>query len=249
MKITKKKLTAFIAVVTVLTMMIGVMAYFTDRVDASANAKTAAADDIIKVTPDPEDKPEGGDEKTILEAEWNENNPDKIVEPGDEVNLSFDLKNIGDSKIDVKQTIILSSSIDMNADIPEWRLFSTLCEVGDADYDEYGAKVGKDVVVTEERLNARQIKYTITGFVLDNVDDPATVDVDETVMSQVYHLVFNKYAGNAFQGQTCTVDYLCEMRQHVDVPTPIDPNAGWEDIRTAEITFAGQAEYKVVPAA
>lgn len=231
MKITKKKISAFIAVVTALTLMVGAFAYFTDRVNTTATAKTVAVEDIIQVTPDPTNKPTGGDEKTIIEGVWNKNNPNKeIVAPGEEVNLSYDLKNIGDGDIDVKETFILTSTKALNTTSPEWRLFTETVT------DDNGAIDGKDgTVVSVEVISGNQVKYTIAGYKLAK---GATV-------SRPYHLVLNKWATNVFQGDTCTVDYIVEMRQHVD---SIAPNEGWVGTADSGVTFNAQTVL-VVPAA
>lgn len=228
MKMNKNKLTAVIAVATVLTLTISAFAFFTDRVETKASATTAKASDIIKVTPDPDDHPDGGDEKTILETVWDNKNPDKVVEPGDQLDLDYKLKNIGSSDIDVKETIILTSSVDLTQASPEWRLFL------DSSADKYGAMIG-GTVVSAEQISARQVKYTLAAFKL----------AKGATKSLSYKLVFDKYAGNTFQGSTCTVDYLCEMRQHVD---SIGLEEQWNAIRTDSISFGGSIT-AVVPAA
>ena len=233
MKITKKKISAFIAVVTALTLMVGAFAYFTDRVDANATAKTAAADDIIKVTPDPEHFPEGGDEKEILEGVWEDNNSGKdIVAPGDEYDLSFELENIGDGDIDVKETFILTSTKPLNTTKPEWRLFTAVTPDGNGAIDG-----NSNAVVSVEVVSNNQVKYTIAGYKLAKGES----------VSKPYHLVFDKWATNVFQGDTCTVDYIVELRQHVD---SIAPNEGWDAISTADsgVIFNAQ-KVLVVPAA
>lgn len=244
MKITKKKLTAVIAVMTVVTLIVGSFAYFTDREEAKATITSGKASDIIKVTPDGTEKG-SEDPGSSLEDLWEKNNPDEknFIEPGDDVDLGYTLTNIGDGDIDVKETIIITvkdskgAALNLTANDPdydpEYRLFQ------EANPDANGAidgVVGPLNVTSIEQISANQIKYTLTGFTLEK---GKSVDLD-------YVLVMNKYAGNSFQASTCTVDYLVEMRQHVD---GIDPDAEWGTMRTAEIKFASYEEYSVVPAA
>lgn len=233
MKMTKKKLTSLIAIVTVLTLIVGTAAYFTDRVDSPNNPYTTAdASEIIKVTPDGTE--EGGEDPgPSLEDVWDVNNPDnpsdKPIEPGDDIDLSYELTNIGDSDIDVKETFILTSTEPLNQSAPEFRLFHN------ATADKYGAMEG-GTVVSAEQISQYQIKYTLNAFLLKQ---------NETI-GRDFIMVFHKYAGNLFQGDKCTIDYLVEMRQHVE---SIPVNEGWDDIRTEKIEFAGHTEYFVVPAA
>ena len=240
MKITKKKLTAVIAVMTVVTLLVGSLAFFTDREDAKATITSGKASDIIKVTPDGTE--EGSkDPGTSLENLWEKNNPDeqKYIEPGDDVDLSYTLTNIGEGDIDVKETIIITvkdasgAAMNLTANEPEYRLFQAV------QFDTNGAidgVVGPLNVVSIEQISDNQIKYTLAGFTLEKGEGAALA----------YKLVMNKYAGNAFQASTCTVDYLVEMRQHVD---GIDADEQWDAMRTDKITFASQANYSVVPAA
>lgn len=228
MAISKKKLTWLITITGILVMLIGTFAYFTDRVDSDASVKTADASEIIKVTPDGTE--EGSEDPgSSLEDVWKEKNPNELIKPGDDVDLSYELTNIGDSDIDVKETIILSSSVPLDQADPEYRLFL------DAAADKYGAMVG-GTVVSAEAISEYQVKYEVAPFSLEKGQSKAFD----------YVMVFNKYAGNAFQQSTCTIDYLVEMRQHSDL---LAENEGWEEIQTATITFAGINNYNVVPAA
>lgn len=229
MKMNKTKLTTVIAIATVACLMVGAFAFFTDRVTTNASASTARASDLIDVDPDPTNPSAPDDPQDALEAVWTRENPDKdIVKPGDLVDLSFDLKNIGSSDIDCKETIVLTSKVNLDQTNPEWRLFL------DATADEYGAMVG-GTVVSAEQISAKQVKYTLAAFKLSKNETKA----------RNFKLVFDKYATNAFQGDVCTIDYLCEMRQHVD---SIAVDANWDAVRTDTIRFAGQTT-AVVPAA
>lgn len=228
MTITKKQITWILTIFGIIVMLIGTFALFTDRVDGGATARTADASDIIKVTPD---GTEAGSEDpgAALEDLWKQKNPTDFIKPGDEVNLDYELENIGKADVDVKETFILTSSQPLDPADPEFRLFL------DASADKYGAMIGGTVVETEV-ISEYQVKYTVEPFTLKQGESKA---LD-------YKMVFNKYAGNAFQSDSCTIDYLVELRQHVDGIAAVD---GWEDIQIDTISFAGHASYNVVPGA
>lgn len=226
MTLSKKKTTWLLAITSIVVLLIGALAYFTDRVETDASITTADASEIIKVTPDgTEDGSE--DPGASLEDLWRQNNPDEIIHPGDEVDLGYDLSNIGSADIDVKETFILSSSVLLNQADPEYRLFL------DAAADQYGAMVGGEVV-SSEIISEYQVKYEIAPFVLEKGQEK---DMD-------YVMVFNKYANNDFQQSICTIDYLVEMRQHSDL---LAADEGWQEIQTATITFGGVHDYPAVP--
>lgn len=239
-KKTKKTIALVMAVVSVFALAIGSLAYFTDRINAGENFKTAEADDIIKVTPK-DDKTEVPDPGEALEDKWFQTNEnllvyDALVRPGDGYDLSYNLTNLGDD-IDVRETFYLTvlnykdqPMTNLHATSPEWRLFSAYST------DAYGAKTGTAVIATESRPTSHQLKYSIAPFVLE---------AGET-KPMAYQLILDKYAGNEFQGSVCKVEYLVEMRQHTD---GLAADEGWTAICTAEITFGGQNNYKAVPAA
>lgn len=228
MTISRNKLALLFAIAGIVVLLIGVLSYFTDRVQTKASITTADASEIINVTPDGTEEG-SGDFGSSLEDLWNKNNPDKIIAPGDDVNLGYNLSNIGKSNIDVKETFILTSTQSLSQADPEYRLFL------DATADEYGAMVG-GTVVRAEVISDKQVKYEIAPFELKK----------GTSKKMDYAMVFNKYASNQFQKSKCTVDYLVEMRQHSET---LSPEEGWQAIQTATITFGGNTDYKAVPEA
>lgn len=235
----KKKISLILAVVCVCALVVGSFAYFTDRYEASADAKTASIKDIIQVTPDPDDKDPDKNPDDKLEHVWEENNKDDkdpFVEPGDDKDLSFDLVNIGKGAIDVKETFILTSSVplsssDLENGLLEFRLYSATSP------DTYGAAVGQGKIAVEEiSADRTQVKYSIPAFTL----------APNANKAQTYKLVFDRAAGNKFQGATCKVEFLCEMRQTTD---GLAVDKGWDNIQTSPTTMKWGGEFVMaVPA-
>lgn len=228
MTISKNAITWTLTAIGIVVLLVGTFAYFTDRAETNTELKTADASELIKVTPDGTE--EGSEDPgSTLEDLWKANNPDEIIEPGDEVDLSYELTNIGDSDIDVKETFILTSTVALDQASPEYRLFLNSFA------DKYGAMVG-GTVVSAETISENQVKYEIAPFSLDK-NESRKLD---------YIMVFDKYASNKFQASVCTIDYLVELRQHADI---LDVNDGWEEIQSATIQFGGNGAYKAVPEA
>lgn len=230
----KKRISMVLAVVSVLTLVFGSLAYFTDRVNQQVTF--SAATNIIDVDtngdePDTDDP--GEDLKKVWESQ-NQVNMDKtggMIRPGDGYDMSYELANKGDA-IDVKETYVLTitdykdSALNVNSTDPEWRMFTAYTT------DAAGAKVGT-TPVTVEQISANQIKYTIAPFTLAKAGK-------QTISREV---ILNKYAANAFQQSTCTIDFVVEMRQHSDALTASE---GWTAIQTDTITIGG-TQLKVVP--
>lgn len=228
MALSKNAITWILTGIGIIVMAIGTFAYFTDRAQTDTSLKTADASEIIKVTPDGTE--EGSEDPgSTLEDLWKENNPDEIIEPGDEVDLRYELTNIGDSDIDVKETFILTSTVNLDQASPEYRLFLNSFA------DKYGAMVG-GTVVSAETISENQVKYEIAPFSLKKNE----------VKKLDYIMVFDKYATNEFQASVCTIDYLVELRQHSKI---LDVNDGWEEIQSATIQFGGNGAHKAVPEA
>lgn len=242
----KKRITTILAIVSVLALALGSLAYFTDRVTGGAFFKTADPSKIINVTTK-DDGTESVDPGADLEEEWKKQNvvnPDDPDVPaplpaGSAYNLSYKLTNLGE-KIDVRETIMLTIIDPMDADLPinkqnpEWRLFSGFVS------DTNGAKDGNGNIAVEKihyDNNTNQIKYEIAPYVLDA----------ETSKDLAYQLILNKFAGNDFQASTCKVEVLIEARQHVDGTE--NTYEAWEPICTSEISFGGISNYPAVPGA
>lgn len=216
----KNKLSLVLALALVFTLMVGTLAFFTDRVTERATVSTLG-DGAINVDPDPIVDPDDPDTPPFVDPTpddpsdditnlWAHLNSGAIANfnPGDKMDLSFVLKNKGKLAVDVRETFVLTSSVQLS-ETPEFRLFSAISQ--DADTKAYS---GTTVVAVEEKVEdgKYQYKYTIVPSVLSSSTE--TIDAAPTQLDRDYYVVFSTAAGNAFQGATCSVDYLLEVKQH-----------------------------------
>lgn len=229
-KIKNMKLSGMLALAMAVVLLVGSLAYFTDRITTKATISTIGAD----ITTDPDDPTYKDD----LTAKWLAFNaaPKANFNPGDKVDLSYKLANTGELAVDVRETFVITSSKAMKDGAPQFRLFSTVSQ------DAAGANVGGNMVVTEKKIDATHYMYTITAYSLNGSDETVT-GVTATSMDKAYYLVFDKTADNSFQGATCTIDYLVEAKQHSD-----GGNADWVTAATGSLNLGGQT-VSAVPAA
>lgn len=240
-KNSRKKIASIFAIACIFASVGLASAYFTDY-DTNVDAPfTASADEdaiIIEPTdpevPTPKYPDDPGKEIEHIWEVKNELEPD-LLAPGDSRDLSFTLNNRGNSAIDVRETIVLTSTEDMNLDSPEFRMFL------DATLDKYGATIG-GTAVSVEKTSARSVKYTIAPFTLSGKEE--AVEGAATSKELTYIFVFDKYATNEFQGDKCTIDYLIEVKQH----TKDGPTGGWTAVADVDLVL-GTEGLKVVPKA
>lgn len=234
-KIKNMKLTGLLALAMMLVLLVGSLAYFTDRIGKDASFSTIS--NGVVIDPDPDD-PDPEDPEKKLSIKWANVNAQALANfnPGDKVDLSYKLANTGELAVDVRETFVITSSKAMKDGAPQFRLFSNVTS------DAAGANVGGNVVVTEKKIDATHYMYTIATYSLNGSDETIS-GVSATSVDKAYYVVFDKTAGNDFQGTTCTIDYLVEAKQHSD-----GGDADWATAATGNLTLGGQA-VKVVPAA
>ena len=230
-----------------LTLLVGTLAYYTDRVSSTASVTTVSDGVDITPLPDPTAKP---DDPTQPDPEDYEdptpNDPDDDLanwwlylnsrakvnfNPGDKMTLDYILKNSGTLAVDVRETFIVTSTEPLS-EKPEFRLFTSYTT------DNAGAHFGDEVVVTEERLDDKHYKYTVASHVLSSESE--TIENNPVQEEKNYYLVFDALSSNDFQAATCKVDYVVEAKQHSDDADD------WAIAATGSLTLDG-FEIDVVP--
>lgn len=214
------KLTSIMAIVTVMALLIGTLAFFTDRVTANASATTT--DNAVSIVPvDPTDNT---DEIEDLSKFWADGNAQAVANynPGDRFDLSYDLKNDGTIAVKTRETFVITAGKAMS-NTPEF----ALCKAPTTSTIGTGW-VANEVLGT--KVNDTTYKYTVENN---------TPMAPGSVVDKAYFVVFNENAGNTFQGVTCTVNYLVEALQS---------DGTWATVTTAAFTLGNQS-VQAVPAA
>lgn len=229
MRVSKKALALVMSVVTVLSLMVGTLAYFTDRFDASA---TATAGTLVL-------------DLTDIETTNGTN-----LKPGYGAAFSFTLSNDGNKSADVLETIVVTvmkgqNAMNLNASAPEFSIYPASAVQMD----------GNNVVtsITGSALgtvSGNKITYAVPQFTLNGgtgtASDEKEAGVSVSSKESEYVLVFNTNAGNDFQGLTLTLDYEAQAKQHRN--TQADNAGAWTKVKSETVNFAGSS-IKAVPEA
>ena len=211
-----KNLKGFICMALAVVMIFGsTFAYFTDR--AGTNSKGTAGTVGIDLTSD----------INLLDADGKD-----ILNPGDLRDSSFGVENTGNKSIDVRTTIVLTSSVPM-----------TTGENGQAEYELYlrddvhfvegeGWKPNdgaQPVQVRSISEDGKTITYNVPDYILNGNEDfgDENREIEEGVDTDFHDndfvLIFaGSQTDNDFQGSTVQIDVLVEAKQHRNT------GAGWE---------------------
>lgn len=218
MKKTKKIMALVLAIATVAALAVGTFAFFTDRVQAKAEATAGTLE--LALT----DIRTGNNVK---------------MKPGTGCTVDFTLSNLGNKSADVKEILVLRSPVAMTAGAAtEFDLYKASDVTLDAD-GKYTIKTGaQPVAVRSVSTDKKSISYTIDQFILNGTGTAAETEngVTSNAKSSAYVLVFKNTAGNAFQDITVTLDYMAQAKQHRNTN-----DATWTDIMSETITFAGSS--------
>lgn len=250
------KLNRILVLALVCVFLVGSFAYFTDRVETDATIKTVVNGvDIVPDVPkdvvpddptkDPDDyeDPTPTDPTDDLTQWWAWLNARAMgnFNPGDKLTLDYVLRNAGSLAVDVRETFIVTSTVPLKDGAPEFRLFTGYTKAAN------GANTGKNVVVTEKKIDSKTYQYTVAPYTLSSTSE--TISGAPVSFDRDYYLVFDVAAGNNFQKAVCSVTYVVEAKQHTS------PDADWAIVTTANleldgtpVTLNGQP-IKVVPAA
>lgn len=220
----RKRMSAVMGIAAAAVLTVGSLAYFTDRATGQATATS-------------------GTLGLELTETWDSLNAVALV-PGDKVDFDYTLSNTGNKAMDVKEQIVITSPVQMSGEQAEFELYAA----NDVEQDAAGAWQpkgdAKPVATRSLSPDGKKVTYDIAEFQLQGTGNNAQTDVG-TAASKTgdYVIVFKAASSNAFQGQTITVDYLAQAKQHDN--TNADT---WTTVQSETITFAGDSNVKVVPA-
>lgn len=211
MKKPKKILALVLAIATVAALAVGTFAFFTDRVQAKAEAKAGTLELALS-------------QVTLSKSTG--------LKPGTGCKVDFTLSNLGNKSADVKEVLILRSPKAMNTTTPEFDLYLASDVTLDAEGKATVKTGATPVAVRAVATDGKSITYTIDEFILNGTGATA-VGISK---ASSYVLVFNSTAGNDFQGITVTLDYLAQAKQHRNTNA-----ATWETVLTDRIVDTNSA--------
>ena len=197
-------------------------AYFTDRADTSASGTAGTVG--VDLTSD----------INLLDADGKD-----ILNPGDLRDGSFGVENTGNKSIDVRTTIVLTSSVamDKTAAQAEYELYLK----SDVHEEEGKGWVPNDgaqpLEVRSISDDGKTITYKLPDYILngneDFGDDKREIETGITTDSHDndFVLVFKAGSSNAFQDSTVQLDVLVEAKQHRNT------GAGWDIVAQESYTF------------
>lgn len=230
MRFSKKALALAMSVVTVLSLMVGTLAYFTDRFDASATATAGTL--VLDVT----------DITTT-----NGTN----LKPGYGAAFSFTLENKGNKSADILETVVITvmkgqNAMNLNATTPEFSIYPA--DAVQMDANKVVTSITGNALGT---VSGNQITYNVPQFTLNGGtgtdSDEEETGVTVSSKESEYVLVFNTNASNDFQGLTLTLDYVAQAKQHRN--TQDNNDGAWTKVKTETFNFTGGGSIAAVPEA
>lgn len=211
----KKRMTKILAAGMALCLLVGTFAFFTDR---TTQKTTGTAGNIDLVFTDNSEN--SYDAATAADAVIGNNEfcqskvwekgalltaADKVLNPGDAFDLSYQLTNPATKSIDVRQRIVLKSSVVMTSlQAAEYHLTIT----GGNDQTAVTGVLqddNKTIIYDLKDIIINGTKETETGAIKDGETDVAKYTV---------RLDFEKEALNAFMNSTVTIDLYATAKQH-----------------------------------
>lgn len=203
----------------------GTMAYFTDYATTQANGTAGtvaiAVDSHINLL--------------------NEDGMD-ILNPGDLRDAGFDVTNMGNKSVDVRETIALSAydrdgnPMNFTGDADTQSEFDLYLRSDVEEIVGEGWKPKADAKPLEVKsIDGNTITYVRPEYSLngnsDEYDEVETVDgVDTFKKENDFVLIFKGETGNAWQGASLKVDVIVEAKQHENT------GAGWDIVTKEEVT-------------
>lgn len=210
----RNRVSKFLILAMALVLVVGsvsTLAFFTDRVDADATAKAGSIDLVWNDISASKTGANGitSPNAFAVDKAWDSVTglvEDKqIINPGDYFDLSYDLDNDGNKSIDVRQRIILKSSVALTEAAPEYALNIT------------GGNNQTSVV--PEKPDNMTLIYDLTDITINGVGDGAETETGAVDGKYNVRLDFAKAAKNAFMDSTVEINLFAAAKQHRNTET------------------------------
>lgn len=212
---TRKRISLVLVLAMALTLVVGSFAFFTDRENKSATA-TAGNIDLVFTDLSNFDEHKVDDTQTNGYTNgkvWVDGKLIKagdVMNPGDNFDMGYKVANTGSKSIDVKQQIVLTSSVALTDGTEEYKIVFNGITVNPEKSDD-------DLTLT----------YELPQIVLSG-----SVEMDGTSNEQEYdlYMAFDRMAKNKFMDSTVTVKLDIQAKQHRN--TTADDWKAWTSYTT-----------------
>ena len=216
----RKRMSAVMAIAAAAVLTTGSLAYFTDRATGTATATA-------------------GTLKLQLTESWATDNTDiaGALIPGRKLDLDYTLANTGNKSADIKETIVITSPVQMSGEQAEFELYAANDVEQDAVTGAWKPKSGCSPVATRTLASdGLTVTYEIPQYILNGTGAGAETEDGAvgTEKSGDYVIIFRDTAANTFQGQTITVDYMAQAKQHRNTGDDT-----WTTVQSESVSFAG----------
>ena len=225
----KRRIALFLIVATILTLCVGSLAYFTDRVTGNTTATAGTLELALD-----------GFAPTA---------PEKF-RPSQGVAIDYVLSNEGNKSADILETFVLTYTpadgvtSSLNSADPEFTIYP-------AHAVTINSSTGIATILDESAalssyVDGKHIKYEVPQYIMNGAAEKDGAESESGAVGDertgAYVLVFEDHAGNDFQGATLTLDYEAQAKQHRNTN-----DATWTTVKSETITFGGDTAHKVVP--
>ena len=193
----RNRSTKALAVCCGAALLVSSFAYFTDRVTETSTA-TAGTMDLVFAD---NSVASGSNNEFAIDKVWDSAalvSDGNIINPGDYFDLSYTLTNDGSKSMDVRQQLVLTSSVALTDAAEEYALTIT------------GGNDSTAIVPTKSD-DDKTLTYSLKDIILNG-----SVETETGAVTGAYdvQLDFAKAAKNAFMNSSVTVDLDIQAKQH-----------------------------------
>lgn len=169
--------------------------------------------------------------------------------PGDIRSKGFTVKNMGDTAVDVKSTVILNCDKSLEGTDSTQSVFD-IYRIEDVEGDDergYTPKDGATPLPTKKISNegktiTYELEYSLDGNheLLTGYESIGDLSGDSDTAASMYVILFKLDSGNEWQEVPITLDVMAEAKQHRYTQKHKDgSDITWTELETSTVTFNG----------
>lgn len=240
MRKASKKATACAVLGAIALAGAGSLAIFTDRAEGTATATAGTLDIELAQTWVDDNDTYNLEKRAEVGGDVEKDGLIDPLLPGKFLDMDYTVTNSGNKSVDIRETITIKSAKAF-AETPEFLMFKSVQLNADT-----GAYEGVDQIPYTVDKTANEIIITPAYYSLNGTG--AAAETVEGVTSNAktfdYVILFDDAAANDWMGETITVDYVVEAKQHENTDTN---NNGTIDAVDWEILDSTRTELKFSP--